>query len=48
MQIDEIEVMAAIYGDDWIVECEGSRKYVIIIDKDIRLRVSFSYSCTFI
>ncbi|XP_067947557.1 protein IMPACT-like [Watersipora subatra] len=38
-QIDEIEVMAAIYGDDWIVECEGSRKYVINIDKDIRLRV---------
>ena len=35
-----MEALSAIFGDDFVVESEAARKYVINVDKEIRLLVS--------
>ena len=35
-----MEALSAIFGDDFVVECEAARKYVINVDKEISLLVS--------
>ena len=36
-----MEALSAIFGDDFVVESEAARKYVIHVDKEIRLLVSW-------
>ena len=36
-----MEALSAIFGDDFVVESEAARKYVINVDKEIRLLVSW-------
>lgn len=40
LQIEEVEALSAIYADDWVVDPEADRKYIIKISNDVRLVVS--------
>lgn len=45
-QTDELEALNAIYDEEFIVECEAARKYVVNIHKDVRLLVCSMYTQT--